>query len=439
MSSSDEDLVVGYMHLKSRKNAGNNFGLIRILKKTKKKARTAKDTWEKLRRCFMKALIRRRNKKNGDGQQKCLHGTKTAKTLPPLELAKVKLQVSQTVLQTQIAVDEQAQYRQSSAFPASLNSTYSETSFSPRPISTNGYCEAETIAPSSSSISPLIENNDKKLNENIGLGNVIIKAREYVKRAKEEIGTPGMVIGVSLNGTPVWTEGFGFSNVENGLPCHAETVMRIASISKSMTMAVVAKLWEDGKLDIDKPVQHYAPSFPKKTFDGNEVSITTRLLASHLAGIRHYDKEPEDKNKEKNNKGGKNHKNKGKDESQSTSDSRFKEFFYKHKFKDVEESLKIFKDDDLVSKPGTSFLYTTHGWTLISAVVEGVTKEPFPLTMKKFFRVMGLKYTYLDENDPIIYNRAWYLSRRPVGGAQMAAPSCPRPSSLTAGGYEKAI
>nr|CAD7459355.1 unnamed protein product [Timema tahoe] len=299
----------------------------------------------------------------------------------------------------------------------------------------SGYCEAETIALSSSPTSPLTENKDKKPHENIGLGNAIIKAREYVKRAKEEIGTPGMVIGVSLNGTPVWTEGFGFANVENGVPCHAETVMRIASISKSMTIAVVAKLWEDGKLDIDKPVQHYVPSFPKKTFDGNEVSITTRLLASHLAGIRHYDKEPEDKNKGKDNKGGKNHKNKGKDETQSTSDSRFKEFFYKHKFKDVEESLKIFKDDDLVSKPGTSFLYTTHGWTLISAVVEGVTKEPFPLTMKMFFRVMGLKYTYLDENDPIIYNRACYYVKNPKTKRLLNAPYVDNSYKWAGGGF----
>jgi serine beta-lactamase-like protein LACTB, mitochondrial len=47
--------------------------------------------------------------------------------------------------------------------------------------------------------------------------------------------------------------------------------MRIASISKSMTMAIVAKLWQDGKLDIDKPVQNYVPSFPQKTYDGKEV------------------------------------------------------------------------------------------------------------------------------------------------------------------------
>lgn len=49
--------------------------------------------------------------------------------------------------------------------------------------------------------------------------------------------------------------------------------MRIASISKSITMAALAKLWENGKVDLEQPVQHYVPDFPKKTFDGEPVSI----------------------------------------------------------------------------------------------------------------------------------------------------------------------
>jgi len=67
--------------------------------------------------------------------------------------------------------------------------------------------------------------------------------------------------------------GFGFANVETRTPCHQDTVMRIASISKSMTMTIVGKLWQDGKLDLDKPVQEYVPKFPKKTFDGQNVII----------------------------------------------------------------------------------------------------------------------------------------------------------------------
>jgi serine beta-lactamase-like protein LACTB len=44
--------------------------------------------------------------------------------------------------------------------------------------------------------------------------------------------------------------GFGFSDVENRVLANPATIMRIASISKSLTMTVVAKLWEEGKLDL---------------------------------------------------------------------------------------------------------------------------------------------------------------------------------------------
>ena len=49
-----------------------------------------------------------------------------------------------------------------------------------------------------------------------------------------------------------------------------------------------------GKLDLDKPVQHYVPDFPAKHFMGEEVTITPRQLLNHTSGIRHYrpDKEP---------------------------------------------------------------------------------------------------------------------------------------------------
>lgn len=57
------------------------------------------------------------------------------------------------------------------------------------------------------------------------------------------------------------------------MTCSPNTVMRIASISKSLTMAALAKLWEDGKVDLDQPVQSYVPTFPTKTFEGQTVCI----------------------------------------------------------------------------------------------------------------------------------------------------------------------
>ncbi|XP_069701662.1 serine beta-lactamase-like protein LACTB, mitochondrial [Periplaneta americana] len=259
--------------------------------------------------------------------------------------------------------------------------------------------------------------------ENLSISDAITKSRDLAYRLKDEVGTPGLVIGVSINGKTVWTEGIGMADVENRVPCHPETVMRIASISKSMTMAVVAKLWQDGKLDLDKAVQHYVPSFPKKFFNGEEVTITTRQLVSHLAGIRHYKKLQDTVNKDKDNVKTQTKDKKSKDQANAASttgppiqrDTNFKEFYIKDRCNSIQDALKLFQDDDLFFKPGESFLYTTHGWTLISAVVEAAAKEPFTKVMKDFFQVMGLKHTYLDEPEPLIYNRARYYNKNAKG------------------------
>ena len=57
------------------------------------------------------------------------------------------------------------------------------------------------------------------------------------------------------------------------MKCRPETVMRIASISKVKTMTIVARLMEQGKLDIDKAVESYVPTWPRKTVNGKPVSI----------------------------------------------------------------------------------------------------------------------------------------------------------------------
>lgn len=59
--------------------------------------------------------------------------------------------------------------------------------------------------------------------------------------------------------------------MENRVPCGVGTVMRIASISKSLTATAVARVWEDGRLDLDAPVQKYVPEFPEKQFEGKDV------------------------------------------------------------------------------------------------------------------------------------------------------------------------
>uniref|UniRef100_A0A8C5GHZ7 Beta-lactamase-related domain-containing protein n=1 Tax=Gouania willdenowi TaxID=441366 RepID=A0A8C5GHZ7_GOUWI len=240
------------------------------------------------------------------------------------------------------------------------------------------------------------------------------------------VGAPGMVVGVSVDGAQVWSEGIGYADLENRVPCTPQTVMRIASISKPLTSAAAARLCEEGKLDLDAPVQKYLPDFPQKQFDGKDVTITPRMILSHLSGIRHYEKDArkvkEDKEKAKRllkaQVKEQEEKSSTNDQGKSTSDQNSKdgpgkkkefeqeEYYIKDSYESVTQALELFKDDPLIFRPGSTFLYSTHAFTLLSAVMEQAAGQHFLDLMMSMFRELGMLHTVPDENEPIVYHRA---------------------------------
>ena len=136
-------------------------------------------------------------------------------------------------------------------------------------------------------------------------------------------------------------------------------------------------------MDLDKPISDYVTSWPEK-----HPRITSKHLASHTSGVRHY--------KEENSK----------ENSSSSYDTKYPEFYSNKAYSTIDKALEVFKDDDLLCEPGAEFHYTTHGFTVLSAVIEAAAKEPFAKHMKKLFKTLGLDNTYLDENEPIIPFRA---------------------------------
>ena len=51
-------------------------------------------------------------------------------------------------------------------------------------------------------------------------------------------------------------------------------------------------------------------------------------------------------------------------------------------------------------------MYTTHGFTVLSAIVESVSGGTFPEMVTKTLHSMGMKESYLDKHGPLVYNRA---------------------------------
>jgi len=75
---------------------------------------------------------------------------------------------------------------------------------------------------------------------------------------------PGVSVAVVQNGQPVWSVGFGMSDLEDSAPATSSTLYRLGSISKSITAVAILQLYERGKLDLDAPFQQYCPAFPER-------------------------------------------------------------------------------------------------------------------------------------------------------------------------------
>ncbi len=98
-------------------------------------------------------------------------------------------------------------------------------------------------------------------------------------------GIPGVSVAVAFNGQIRYAKGFGIADLENSLPVKATTVYRTASIAKPMTATAAMLLAEQGKLDLDAPIQKYCAAFPVKPWP-----VTARQLLGHPGGVRHYTK-----------------------------------------------------------------------------------------------------------------------------------------------------
>lgn len=105
------------------------------------------------------------------------------------------------------------------------------------------------------------------------------------RRQAERRHTPGIAYGVVVDGELIFTHSFGVRNVVTQAPVDADTVFRIASMTKSFAALAILQLRDAGKLRLDEPVATYVPelaSLPYPTTDSP--LITVRHLLNMTAG-----------------------------------------------------------------------------------------------------------------------------------------------------------
>ena len=164
--------------------------------------------------------------------------------------------------------------------------------------------------------------------------------RERVERQH----IPGAVLGIIIDGQLVWVKSAGVSDLKTRTPVNADTVFRIASMTKSFTAMAILKLRDEGKLSLDDPVSKYVPTLtdlPYPTKDSP--AITIRHLLSHAEGF------PED--------------NPWGDRQLAQSDDAMRNFMR--------------SGIPFSNAPGVAFEYSNYGFAILGQIVAAVARKPY--------------------------------------------------------------
>ena len=186
----------------------------------------------------------------------------------------------------------------------------------------------------------------------------------------------GISLSVSQAGSMIYSQAWGWADIDGKIPMKPTTRVRTASVAKVLTATALGKLATDGKLDFDKPLKTYLP-YLKAPY----ANLTTRQVAGHTAGIPHRPASQKARNKH---------------------------------YTDVKETLPFFDEISLLSQPDSAYQYSTLGYNLLAILIEEISGKPYADFMREdIFIPLHMKQTSPD--DPTVFSeqdaQMYYLKK----------------------------
>ncbi|MDA8634705.1 beta-lactamase family protein [Verrucomicrobiales bacterium] len=198
---------------------------------------------------------------------------------------------------------------------------------------------------------------------------------EIMNQAVTDKQVAGASFIVVHQGEVVFREGFGYADIESKRPFTADELLPIASVSKPFMASVVMALVDQGKMNLDDPVEKYLPAFKGKRVQGSESPakpMTIRQLISHTGGFW-------------GNKG----------------ISSEKMDLIRNFERPLDETIDLVAKYGLAYEPGTKWVYSGVGYCVLGRVVEVALGESLEvISQEALFRPMGLsKTTFLPSRE----------------------------------------
>ena len=184
----------------------------------------------------------------------------------------------------------------------------------------------------------------------------------------ERTGAPGIVLAITQGGAGPDTFAWGVSDLATGTPMTVDHHVRIGSVTKSVTAAVVLQLVAEGLVELDAPVAQYlgdgwAPGYE------HAAAVTVRDLLGHTSGFVEY-----------------------------AFDVSFYQLAAPRLAEQIspEEILEFASQYGPVAELGTEFHYNTTGYLAAGLLIEAVTGNTAAAELRaRVFEPLGLQHTYL--------------------------------------------
>jgi len=188
--------------------------------------------------------------------------------------------------------------------------------------------------------------------------------------------SPGCAVAAMRDGKILYQRGYGMADLDHNVPITADTVFHVASMSKQFTAAAIVMLAQERKLSVDDEVRKYVPELPDFG-----APVTLRQLVHHTSGLR--------------------------DQWDLLGLAGWR------------YSLDLITDDDVLSimswqkdlnfPPGSKYMYSNTGYTLLAQVVKRVSGHSFrEFTTSRIFQPLGMRNTHFrDDHAEIVKNMAY--------------------------------
>lgn len=193
---------------------------------------------------------------------------------------------------------------------------------------------------------------------------------------QKQFNLPSLVIAVNVSGSTVFNKATGMADIESNRPATTDTPYSVGSIAKSMTSLAMARLMDQGKLDIHQSIGNYADY--QKTWQ----PLTSYQLASHTAGIVHYNKARQQR-----------------------------EFEQVRDHWRPAEAFDVFDHEAVKFTPSTDFQYSSSGYILLSDVLAKAANTPYlQLMRQEVFSPLNMHHTLFDASAANKRNEAIYYA-----------------------------